>query len=336
MDRVNHIIGQAYRNFELPCLDDYKIVKTIDNCNKFRLIIKLFFENGKEAYMKVYRDAHTTSNILNQQVNLICAYRKNSIPVPMRYKTFCNDTFFLYNGNSSPAYVLLEDAVSGEMIKPSIEIIPHIAELLANMHRIAERERIKTGLLAPYGIMGSRRYNFGTDIIKLNTDYFFEFLEEHTNCHKAAFYLKRLFNDNYYEICRLWDKLPKGALHGDYFPWNILSKKNEVTGIIDFNYCCDNAFALDLASSAAYFAFETGLENQNEAFHLFIKHYSQVRRLSLSESMAVEAMCRCSIICLRSRLDRILLTAKRYPKQTEAMLEQLLLTLDKTRNILLK
>ena len=86
--------------------------------------------------------------------------------------------------------------------------------------------------------------------------------------------------------------LPKGVLHADLFPDNVLFIDNTVTGVIDFYFACNDMLAYDLAIMLNAWCFEgDGSFNITKARHL-LAGYQEARPLSEEEIAAMPILAR--------------------------------------------
>jgi homoserine kinase type II len=90
-----------------------------------------------------------------------------------------------------------------------------------------------------------------------------------------------------------WPKtLPKGIIHADLFPDNVLFVGKNVSGIIDFYFACYDTLAYDLAVALNAWCFEAdGAYNITKGRALF-SGYRSVRDLSAEERAAFPVLCR--------------------------------------------
>jgi len=81
--------------------------------------------------------------------------------------------------------------------------------------------------------------------------------------------------------------LPAGIIHADLFPDNVLFMNGEVSGLIDFYFACDDAYAYDLAVMLNSWCFEgDGAYNVTKGKSL-IAAYRRERKLSEAEIEAL-------------------------------------------------
>ena len=85
--------------------------------------------------------------------------------------------------------------------------------------------------------------------------------------------------------------LPSGVIHGDLFVDNILFEGDEVTGIIDFYYAHDAAYAMDIAISLNAQAVVLGSDDQAR-MQAFLAGYAELRPLTDSEQESLPALLR--------------------------------------------
>ncbi len=87
-------------------------------------------------------------------------------------------------------------------------------------------------------------------------------------------------------------RLPAGIIHADFFPDNVLFVRKEVSGIIDFYFACNDAFAYDLAVALNAWCFEAdGSYNVTKGQALF-SGYEEIRALDQTERNALPVLCR--------------------------------------------
>ncbi len=101
-----------------------------------------------------------------------------------------------------------------------------------------------------------------------------------------------------------WPKnLPQGVIHADLFPDNVFFLGNELSGLIDFYFACNDSLAYDLAICLNAWCFETdGSFNITKARSL-LRRYAEVRPLNAAEFAALPLLARGS--ALRFLLTRL-------------------------------
>jgi homoserine kinase type II len=97
--------------------------------------------------------------------------------------------------------------------------------------------------------------------------------------------------------------LPRGVIHADLFPDNVLMVGDQVSGLIDFYFACTDFFALDLATTHAAWCFgPDGRAFDANLSRALIEGYEDVRKLSDAERAALPVLARGT--CLRFVLTR--------------------------------
>lgn len=97
--------------------------------------------------------------------------------------------------------------------------------------------------------------------------------------------------------------LPAGVIHADLFPDNVFFLGDKVSGIIDFYFACNDAFAYELAICLNAWCFERdGDFNATKAL-LMLQAYRAVRPISAAETAALPILARGS--ALRFLLTRL-------------------------------
>lgn len=97
--------------------------------------------------------------------------------------------------------------------------------------------------------------------------------------------------------------LPSGVIHADLFPNNVLFMGDRLTGVIDFYFACNDAFAYDLAICLNAWCFENDFSFNISKGRAMIAAYEAVRPLSAEEKAALPILCRGS--ALRFLLTRL-------------------------------
>jgi homoserine kinase type II len=87
--------------------------------------------------------------------------------------------------------------------------------------------------------------------------------------------------------------LPRGIIHADLFPDNVLMLGEQVTGLIDFYFACSDIMAYDVAVTHAAWCFDaTGHRFDAAASAALLAGYESVRRLDAAERAALPLLAR--------------------------------------------
>lgn len=98
-------------------------------------------------------------------------------------------------------------------------------------------------------------------------------------------------------------QLPDGIIHADMFTDNVFFLKNELSGIIDFYFACNDLLAYDLAICLNAWCFETGDTFNTTKARAMVAGYESVRPLRDDEFEALPLLARGS--ALRFLLTRL-------------------------------
>ena len=159
---------------------------------------------------------------------------------------------------------------------------------IAKMHNASEKLNIKRENELSFD-------KLGTIIEKLKT------YKKHIDDEKLKF-----IEDEFLFLSREINKdLPSGIIHADLFPDNIFFEENNLTGIIDFYFSCNDFYAYEIAICLNAWCFEDSNNefNPTKAKYL-LGSYNQERKFSNEEVEALPLLARAS--ALRYLLTRLL------------------------------
>ena len=75
------------------------------------------------------------------------------------------------------------------------------------------------------------------------------------------------------------DRLPRGIIHGDLFPDNVIGYSNQAISILDFEEVCNDVLAFDLVMTFVGFGWENG-EPVTDRWNAILNGYQSIRKLS--------------------------------------------------------
>jgi homoserine kinase type II len=86
--------------------------------------------------------------------------------------------------------------------------------------------------------------------------------------------------------------LPRGIIHADLFPDNVFFLGDALSGLIDFYFACNDAFAYDIAAALNAWCFETDHAFNATKGQALLKGYQSARTLTGSERQALPLLAR--------------------------------------------
>lgn len=90
-----------------------------------------------------------------------------------------------------------------------------------------------------------------------------------------------------------WPKdLPAGVIHADLFPDNVFFRGDEISGLIDFYFACNDYFAYDIAVCLNAWCFEADFSFNVTKSRALLKGYSAARALEPAERDSLPVLAR--------------------------------------------
>ena len=179
---------------------------------------------------------------------------------------------------------------------------------------LSETESYKVGL-------ETSKFHMITNEIKLyrknalSIDSFEKIYNEIKNINKNKDDLRLKFiKDNLNEIVNNWPKnLPDGIIHGDIFIDNIIFKNDNINGIIDYTFACNDFFAYDIAICLNALCFDQNGDDYIFNYlnaKSFLKGYNKVRLITKNEKENIKVLCKGA--ALRFLLTRLFDSINNY------------------------
>jgi homoserine kinase type II len=197
------------------------------------------------------------------------ATRGIDCPQPVRSRAGKNSVIL----NGKPAALLtFLDGVS--LRKPEVSHCTHAGEALAKLH--AAGADFKLGRKNSLSVTGWRKLAQDTQ----------------GKADSVQPELHALIQSTLDEFEAWPQNLPTGVIHADLFPDNVLFMDGRVSGLIDFYFACNDAFAYDIAVMLNAWCFE-----QDGAYNItkgksFLSAYRQHRELTPQEIEALPILAR--------------------------------------------
>jgi homoserine kinase type II len=91
----------------------------------------------------------------------------------------------------------------------------------------------------------------------------------------------------------IWpNDLPRGVIHADLFPDNVFFLGDELSGLIDFTFACDDMLAYDVAICLNAWCFESDCSFNVTKARAFLNAYQRERALTEAEQHALPLLAR--------------------------------------------
>ena len=260
-------IEEILSNYSIGKLNSFKgIQEGIENTNYFLLI------DNKKYILTVY-EKRVKSEDLPFFSELMTGLNKASVRCPIPIDNKQKKSITDYNGKKLMIVTYLEGKAK-KILTP--QNCKSVGIEVAKMHEITKNFKI------------TRKNDLSIDSwMKL-------FNSVKKECSKIHQDLPKLIESNLNDVEKNWpNDLPKGIIHADLFPDNILFKNEKFTGIIDFYFSCHDFYSFEIAICLNALCFD-GMK-ENLSFNVtkarkFIKGYTSVRKLNNDEKKYLKVL----------------------------------------------
>lgn len=219
---------------------------------------KLVLKNNTKLVLKIWNEQN------KDQVNYllkITSYLANSgFPTPAPI-VFDNGDFLIIRDNL-PWTIL--PFIEGNWLKSDYESLFTLARIQAEMHLITPPTYLKND------------FSMGLSLFEK----LFEIADNNNEWNDFLLLLKS--SKSLYQNI---ENLPRGIIHGDLFPDNVICKNNSIS-ILDFEEVCNDVLVFDLMMTFVGFGWENG-EPIEERWNAILDGYQSVRKLSKEEISAL-------------------------------------------------
>lgn len=94
-------------------------------------------------------------------------------------------------------------------------------------------------------------------------------------------------------LAKLWpNDLPAGVIHADLFPDNVFFQDEQISGVIDFYFACNDLLAYELAIAINAWCFDDDHRLDRDRATALMAGYQEGRALDAVEASAMPVLCR--------------------------------------------
>ncbi len=219
-----------------------------------------FVTTSDGRYVLTLFEEHTPDE-LPYFLDLMTHLANHGIPCP--HPVINHEGSSLGTLNAKPA--ALVSRLSGSDIEsPSVQNCSSVGNVLAQMHIVGQ------------GFKGTNKNSRDSYWRQKTSSKVMEFLDEHDR--KMLLDTLEMQNDFHSE------NLPRGVIHADLFRDNVLFDGNEIGGIIDFYYACNDYLLYDIAIAVNDWCIDEDGNLDDARYAALLKSYHHVRPLTEDEA----------------------------------------------------
>jgi homoserine kinase type II len=115
--------------------------------------------------------------------------------------------------------------------------------------------------------------------------------------HGWRYFLKMLKTESALLSQSIGQDLPRGIIHGDLFPDNVIGTEREVKSLLDFEEMCHDVLAFDLVMTFVGFGWENG-QPVAERWNSLLAGYQSIRKLNEAEINALPDLHRLATLSI--------------------------------------
>ena len=251
---------------------------------------------NKKFILTIFEDKYVVSNI-NYYLKLLLFCRKHYFNCP--YPIIDKNNKYINFINRKP--ICLFNFIEGRSLNYiSKHDLKNVGINLAKLHLITKNytHQIRTRF----------DFKFFNNVIKEYKSFFVKYDTSLIDI------FKNTLND--YKKLNNTD-IPKGTIHGDLFPDNVLfNKNNQITGFLDFYFSDFNYLISDIAIVIISWCFYFDNNNKYildfDKINILLKNYSKVRKIHSNEIDSLKIICK--IYCMRFMFTRLIAQNNDYDK----------------------
>ena len=216
---------------------------------------KLSLSDGTKLVLKIWNEQH--EDRVEYLLGITTYLSELGIPTPKPISF--NNNEYLIMKNNLPWTIL--PFIDGEWLGNDYQSLFTLGQIQANMHLAVPPKNLECD------------FSMGITLF----DKLFKIADER-NCWDDFLLTLKSARSIYEKL----DKLPKGIIHGDLFPDNVIRQNDGNLFLLDFEEVCNDILAFDLAMTFVGFGWEDG-EPINDRWVAILEGYQSVRKLTKEE-----------------------------------------------------
>lgn len=216
---------------------------------------KLSLSDGTKLVLKIWNEQH--EDRVEYLLGITTYLSELGIPTPK--PILFNNNEYLIMKNNLPWTIL--PFIDGEWLGNDYQSLFTLGQIQANMHLAVPPKNLECD------------FSMGITLF----DKLFKIADER-NCWDDFLLTLKTSRSIYEKL----DKLPKGIIHGDLFPDNVIRQNDGNLFLLDFEEVCNDILAFDLAMTFVGFGWEDG-EPINDRWVAILEGYQSVRKLTKEE-----------------------------------------------------
>ena len=232
---------------------------------------KLSLNDNTNRVLKIW-DGQTFDEV-NYLLSISTYLSDNGVPTPSPIP-FSNGEFVIVKNDL--AWTLLP-FVEGTWLEPNDSSLYSLGRIQASLHLVVPPVNLKD------------KYSMGDSLF----DKLFSIADKRNEWSDFLYMLKSEINTLKQNI----GDLPRGIIHGDLFPDNILGTNKTVNSILDFEEVCYDILAFDLVMTFVGCGWENG-EPVVERWRALLEGYQSVRALSHEEMNSLSDLHRLATLSI--------------------------------------